>query len=542
MTFHSTSQANANQIIDFFKENWKNFKIVMLTESVSNRMHVRMNLIQQSDCVLVITTCNFQKNYNCIEIVHYARSINKKLYGINFSYGFKPFGALGFILGNETELVQLRMDDAKLFNESLDKLAHLMNSDKTSDADASESLMNFTDRNVITPIASLKYQENSSCSVLISCHEETLEVAQIIADSLKYKDISYLIEDSSMGVSSIQKCKIVILVLSSGYERNLICRSLIDTSRNLNKNLVLVIGEKDWRPFSWIKILISGRECFKIFNKEQAYEKKFNDSTEIEDLTTSVIHILYPKTTSDYKEYDLTFILKKNIENCKSKLSAWPPPKRHQQRQKTLEESVKNIQLNKEEALRIKSAQSLGLRDIFSIYSNRMYDCVLLYEKNALELVMKVNQELKSRQIRTWLDLNFSKGYEMFSTSYEKISNAIESSKVVIVVLNDSFQTSNAKRSEFEYAIKRNKAFIFLIVQEGLIVENWIEPYLNESPKYEFFIQASNEKSDDISKSVYDNMNQVSATIDTARKKSSQVDNQSIKSAKSDWGGDLSNF
>jgi len=43
LAFHSTAQACANQIMDFFKENWKNFKIVMLTESVSNRMHVRMN-------------------------------------------------------------------------------------------------------------------------------------------------------------------------------------------------------------------------------------------------------------------------------------------------------------------------------------------------------------------------------------------------------------------------------------------------------------------------------------------------------------------
>ena len=511
----------------------------MLTESVSNRMHVRMNLIQQSDCIIVITTCNFQKNSNCIEIVHYARSINKKIYGVNFFYAFKPFGALGYILGNETELVQLNIDDLKLFNESLNKLAGLMNLDKVSDGVASESLMQFSNRNVITPTGSLKYLDNSSINVLISCHQETLDAAQVIAESLKYKDVNCLIEDSSMGVTSMQKCKILIVILSSGYERNLACRSLIDTARNLNKNLVLVFGEKEWKPFSWIKILTSGRYCFKIFNKEQAYEKNYNDLTEIDDLTTKVIQILYPKTTIDYKEYDLTFVLKKNIEKCKSKLTSWPPPKRNQQRQKNFDENSNNIQLlNIQEALRIKSAQSLGLRDIFSIYSNKKYDCVLLYEKSILELVIKVNEELKSRQIRTWLDLNFGKSHEILTTSYESIAESIECTKVVLIFLNNNFQISKEKKSEFEYAIKRGKAFIFLLIEEALVAENWIEPYLNKSPKYEFFTPITDQNFVQV-KSAKDNSSQLGKSLNNVRNNSSRLDHQSIKSSKSDWGGDF---
>jgi len=441
-------------------------------------------------------------------------------------------------LGNETELVQCSIDDSNLFNESLTKLANLMNLDKTSNDD-SESLVQFSDRNIITPIGSLKYTEKSSCNVLISCHEETLEVAQIITESLKYKDVSCIIEDSSTGVTSIQNCKVLIVIMSSSYERNLTCRSLIDTSRQLNKSLLLVFGEKDWKPFSWIKILTSGRECFRIFNKEQAYEKKYDDSTEIDSLTTNVIQILYPKTTN-YQEYDLAFVLKKNIEKCKSKLASWPPPKRNQLRQKNneIQENTKNFQFNTQEASRLKSAHSIGLRDIFSIY-NKKYDCVLLYEKSILELVLKVNEELKTRQIKTWLNLNFGKTHETFATSYEPIANAIENSKVVLIFLDNSFQLSIENKSEFEYAIKRNKAFIFLLIEDALVVENWIEAKLEESPKYELFVNASNQ--DDLGRENLDGQSQLQKSLNSIRNGSSRLDHESIKSAKSDWG-DFNNF
>jgi hypothetical protein len=539
LAFHSTAQACANQIMDYFKENWKNFKIVMLTETVSNRMHVRMNLIQQCDCLVVVTTCSFQKNANCIEIVHFARSINKKMYGINFFYAYRPFGALGYILGNETELVQCSIDDSNLFNESLNKLANLMNLDKTSN-DGNESLVQFSDRNIITPIGSLKYTEKSSCNVLIWCHEETLEVAQIIAESLKYKDVSSIIEDSSTCVTSIQNCKVLIVIMSSSYERNLTCRSLLDTARQLNKSFLLVFGEKDWKPFSWIKILTSGRECFRIYTKEQAYEKKYDDSTEIDSLTTNVIQILYPKTAS-YKEYDLAFVLKKNIEKCKSKLASWPPPKRNQLRQKhDIQENAKNFQFNTQEASRLKSAHSIGLRDIFSIY-NKKNDCVLLYEKSILELVLKVNEELQSRQIKTWLNLNFGKTHETFATSYEPIANAIENSKVVLVFLNNNFQISIENKSEFEYAIKRSKAFIFLLTEESLVVENWIETKLNESHKYELFVTTSNQENLDDQKFEQNGQSQLQKSFNSIRNSSSRLKHEFATSAKSDWG-DFNNF
>ena len=499
LAFHSTSQANANEILSFMTERFKHFKIVMLTESVSNRLHVRMNLIKQSDALILITTCSFQRSHNCIELIHFANSIGKKIFAVNFFYSYKPFGALGFLLSAHTQLIQLNIDDANLLRNSLGDLGTIISKSQT-DTRGDQWLLEFSDRNITTPIAQFKHADRSSFSVLISCSVETLDVAQIILDSLKQKEVECVVEDSNSGVTSLQKCKLLIVVMSSSYESDLKLRSLIDSARQLNKRYLLVFGEKNWSPVSWLKILVSGRECFRVFSREQANEKNYDHTTEIERLISSASLILYPKANVlDLREYDLTFVLKNNIEKCKAKLRSWPPIKRTKIRQSVEEKSVKientaqvsaNLELNKKQALRLKSGQSLGLKDIFSIYSNKQYDCTLLYERSVLELVLKVNEELNVRNVKTWLNLSFSQSYDSFTTTYEPIANAIETSKIALVFLNRMFLTSDENKAEFDYAVKRGKAFIFLQVEDGLEVPNWMESYLNESTKYEFFAKS----------------------------------------------------
>ena len=78
-----------------------------------------------------------------------------------------------------------------------------------------------------------------------------------------------------------------------------------------------------------------------------------------------------------------------------------------------------------------------------------------------------------------------------YNTTYEPVANAIECSKVGLVFLNAAFQVSNENRLVFEYAVKRGKAFIFVLVEKDLDVEAWIEPHLNDSPKYEFYVETS---------------------------------------------------
>ena len=268
--------------------------------------------------------------------------------------------------------------------------------------------------------------DSAVLSVLISSHDQTSDVAKVIFDALEKQKISCLIEDSSLGNTHVRKSKILLVLMSDYYESNLTCRSVVDCARQLNKHLVPVCGVENWSPQSWLKMLLSGRECFRVFSLEQAYEANYDQSTEINNLVTSVIKLLHPTTIEADKEKDLTYVLKRNIEKCKSKLCNWPPKKRSQERQAGVDEKPVFVEINEmnasvplnntREILRLKSAQAIGLTDIYAIYSTRRYDCVLLYETSVITLVMQVNADLNARNLSTWVDLSFSQHLGKYNT------------------------------------------------------------------------------------------------------------------------------
>ena len=67
------------------------------------------------------------------------------------------------------------------------------------------------------------------------------------------------------------------------------------------------------------------------------------------------------------------------------------------------------------------------------------------------------------------------------------MATAIECSKVLVVFLSAEYQHSDNCMLEFNYAVTRGKAFIFILVEPNLKIAKWIEPHFNESPKFELF-------------------------------------------------------
>ena len=67
------------------------------------------------------------------------------------------------------------------------------------------------------------------------------------------------------------------------------------------------------------------------------------------------------------------------------------------------------------------------------------------------------------------------------------MATAIECSKVMVVFLSNKYQQSVNCKLEFNYAVYRGKAFIFVVVEPNLKLEKWIEPHFNESLKFDFF-------------------------------------------------------
>ena len=155
MAFHSTAQANANLINEHLKEINSNLNIVMLTESVPHRIQTRLRLVEQSDCMIVLVGCNFQKNSNCIELTQYAVSLDKQMYPVNFFYSYTPFGALGLLLG-QRDLIRLSPEDTKQFCASLDELTSEISSLESGGLSKAE----FSDMDFLQPDANLKFVDS----------------------------------------------------------------------------------------------------------------------------------------------------------------------------------------------------------------------------------------------------------------------------------------------------------------------------------------------------------------------------------------------
>jgi hypothetical protein len=73
------------------------------------------------------------------------------------------------------------------------------------------------------------------------------------------------------------------------------------------------------------------------------------------------------------------------------------------------------------------------------------------------------------------------------------MATAIECSKVILVFLSSKYQQSVNCKLEFNYAVSRGKPFIFIVVEQNLKIEKWIEPHYNESLKFNIF-QAGDER------------------------------------------------
>ncbi len=71
--------------------------------------------------------------------------------------------------------------------------------------------------------------------------------------------------------------------------------------------------------------------------------------------------------------------------------------------------------------------------------------------------------------------------------SNDAMATAIECSKMLLVFLSSEYQKSENCKLEFNYAVSRGKAFIFVIVEPNLIIEKWLEPYYTDSLKYEIY-------------------------------------------------------
>jgi hypothetical protein len=229
----------------------------------------------------VIANRDYQKSSSCLELLHYARDLKKKIFGINTDpSSFVPFGPLGAIIVG-TQFGFLNLTSVDNIQQDLNPLLDAINKlPKPNDA------KKMVDFRTPTPSVNLNFL-NEPISVLISCHSDSIAIAKIVEEGVTSSGIACKIEDPASGNSSVSACAVLVVIMSPGYESNELARLIVEKAKSLNKPIIPISKTRSWKPEHWLGLLIAGILFFRIMDKEQAYKHKY-DSCPMNDLVFEV--------------------------------------------------------------------------------------------------------------------------------------------------------------------------------------------------------------------------------------------------------------
>ncbi len=84
------------------------------------------------------------------------------------------------------------------------------------------------------------------------------------------------------------------------------------------------------------------------------------------------------------------------------------------------------------------------------------------------DLCLKIKKKLEENSFPVWIDTE-----RIHGSSLESMANAVESSFVVLMCMNEMYKQSSNCRAEAEYAYKLGKPIIPLIMQKGYDPNGW---------------------------------------------------------------------
>lgn len=259
--------------------------------------------------MLVVADRQFLKSSSSIELLLYAQDIRKKIFGINTApASFVPFGPLGAIVNaHENGFLNMLSDqDIPACVQPVIEASKKISSQHGSGANPSGAIEDFRSP---TPNIPLQYVDSPAVDVLISTHSDSIETARIVEEGLKKFDTDCRLEEISNDVSSLTACKVLVVIMSPGYENDVKARLIVEKALALGKRIVPVSKTRQWKPEKWLGLAIAGILFFRIIDREKAYEKKY-DSYIMMDLAFEVkfkscyyfIQIWYLKFKNEFED------------------------------------------------------------------------------------------------------------------------------------------------------------------------------------------------------------------------------------------------
>jgi hypothetical protein len=394
------------------------FDTFLIDENAPLRLEDRAKLVQMCDIFLVLSSQQYQKSLKLMELLHYAKDLKKTIFAMNIKKTFVPFGALGAIAASaQNGLLQYdNPNDVDNMVQTCKSLLSYVNKTRTTSASNKDRVQSAIKKKISDYRISKDdhvdlIDSNVAVDVVISHHPEIESIAILIKKELDEKGIQSHVETSTKGISGIKRAKVLIVVMSTGYETSDFCREVVEQARQLNLEIIPVRIAKTWKSESWLGLAMSGKLFYSIFNPEQAHAKLY-DSTPMNNLSYATKFALSARPSISDIERAQVESLRKKIDECKPKLANWPP--KHKDRPIPIkpvkikfEEPVGKLELHHQhyEVTRMDFNPPQPLFDNYGTPLRHTFDCMISYQWDKQELVRNVYMDLHMKSLKIWFDI-----------------------------------------------------------------------------------------------------------------------------------------
>lgn len=484
ITFHSSEINTAHYLVDILKKSSLD-QIYLVDELKPVNIETRSEYLRKSSVLIVLCSRKFQNERYCMELVNFGRDLKKDIFSINTSIHFRPYGALGAIIaGSGRQLIEIENEQTKEIE--IKKLIIDLKQMEQLGSASNEPIRPKSRKFLFD----LKLNDEK-LDILVSFHPKQELNAKLLEKGLAKDGYSFKLEDSTSQTTCVKFCRTVIIVMSNDYENSDVSKSVVDLARSLKKNIIPVSIKKGWKSDSWLGLVIAGKLFFRVISQEQVFEKKNDfEFTPMDNIILEVAKSLQTRPDESERELQFRKAVEKKCEECREKLLKWPPPRRLRPKKelKPVKVCLKKLQSKPNQYFSVthfKVERTFflpeTLYDNFGVPKRQRFDGMISYQWSSQELVKNIFMNFYMKNLLIWFDVW---GY-MQGCTYDAMATAIECSKVIVVFLTNRYQSSANCQLEFKYAIARGKPFIFIIVEDNIILEQWIEPYFLESPKFE---------------------------------------------------------
>ena len=405
VSYHSSNNNEAISIFDSLRQ--IRIDPIMITESEPNKLQARSLSVQSCSSIVVIASRHYQKSTMCMELLHYAKDLKKKIIVINPNQLYKPFGSLGAIAAS-SELGILQISFNRPFDIAVEKILDYFTSQRP------KSTKMITDSNIDKDEKISLKSSNSVIDVLISYHAETTATVELIKESLNQNGVNYLIEECTTGSSSVNTAKVLVAVISPKYEECDFARVIVETARSKNKSIIPVKASQSFKPDKWLGLVIAGKLYYRIINKEEAY-KQIYDTTPMNNLMYGIKIALAQKPSFEDRERAELNVIQKRIDECKAKLPTnWSP--KLKERSLIEKKPVKVVLVDPKTDMAMQyihynitrmefNAPKISY-DNYGIPLRDKFDCMISYHLDYQPLVREIYMDMSMRNLRTWFGKN----------------------------------------------------------------------------------------------------------------------------------------